>query len=542
MNYKWLKYLRWVLAVLIGGTILIFFLDIRGTLPTELHALLHLQLVPAILAASLAALAVITLLTLLFGRLYCSILCPLGIMQDVILRVKKWWYMLRKQKKKLYTKYSKPLNILRYSILSGVGIFLIAGIVMPLLWLDPYSTFGRIATSLFKPVAVWMNNIAADLLNSMGNYSLYRITLESTASIVLISSAVILVAIIIAVWRRERIVCNSICPVGTMLGLLSKFSLFKITIKDSCTHCKQCERSCKSRCIDSKEIYVDSSRCVTCFNCLEKCKYGAMAFSPTGWKAEPKPKMEKDKFALSASGLARRRFIKGSAMTIAALASSKVLAQADSLGLGGTDVMQIPDGTGHEEEHLYLTKETQLPMPPGVISKERFLQKCTACQLCVSKCPTQVLQPAFLENGLTGMMTPVMKFRVESFCNYDCKVCTEVCPTHAIIPISLEEKKLTRVGNVKFFKQHCVVIESLQDCGACAEHCPTQAVHMVPYGDTGLTMPEITPDLCIGCGGCQSICPVVPAAIRITGVTQQDQAARPSVDVMDDIQISDFGF
>lgn len=524
MGFKWLKYLRWVLAVLIGGTILIYFLDVRNSLPTWLHAIMQFQVVPAILGGTLVALGFIAVLTLLFGRIYCSVICPLGILQDVILRIKKWWYMLRGQKKKLYTKYSKPLNWLRYSIFVAVGICLVAGFTMPLLWLDPYSTFGRMATSLFKPVVAWFNNIGAGTLNSMDNYSLYKITLQSTTSIVIISSAVVLIALIVAVWRRERIVCNSVCPVGALLSLLSKFSLFKVTIKESCTHCKQCERSCKARCIDSKNMYVDKSRCVTCFDCLEKCKFNAMAFSPTGWKVEPKPKVQ-DGFALTASGLARRRFIKGSAMAIAALATSKVLA----------DAVEEPGDP-------YYIKEKVLPLPPGVRSKEQFLERCTACQLCINKCPTQVLQPAFLENGLTGMMTPVMKFRVESFCNYDCKVCTEVCPNHAILPISLEEKKLTRVGNVTLFLDHCVVISKHQDCGACAEHCPTQAVSMIPYDDTGLTKPFIKPDLCIGCGGCQSICPEVPAAIRITGVTYQDQATPPTVDVMDDIEITDFGF
>ena len=234
MGFNFLKYLRWVLAILIGGFILIFFIDIRNSLPNSLHSILHIQVVPAILGGSLIAIAITALFTLVFGRIYCSVLCPLGILQDVILRIKKWWYKLRKQKKKLYTTYSKPFNILRYSILAVVGICFIAGFTMPLLWLDPYSFFGRTATSLLKPVIVLFNNIGADVLNSMDNYSLFRITLENTTYIVIISSAVILTALIITVWLRERIVCNTVCPVGALLSLLSKYSLFGITINNNC--------------------------------------------------------------------------------------------------------------------------------------------------------------------------------------------------------------------------------------------------------------------------------------------------------------------
>ena len=528
MGFNFLKYLRWVLAMLVGGIILIFFIDIRNSLPNSLHSILHIQVVPLILGGSLIAIAVITILTLLFGRIYCSVLCPLGILQDVVLRIKKWWYKLRKQKKKLHTEYSLPSNILRYSILAIVGICLVAGFTMPLLWLDPYSFFGRVVTSLVKPVIVWFNNIGADVLNSMDNYSLYRITLESTTYIVAISSAVILAAIIAAVWLRERIVCNTVCPVGALLSLLSKFSLFGITINNNCTHCKQCERSCKSNCIDSKGVYVDKSRCVTCFDCLDKCKFNAIGFSPTGWRLGHKAKTEvKADVEIKSDGLARRRFIHGSTISIATFAASKVLA----------------DVAGEREpDDPYYVPEKILPLPPGAGSIARFLDKCTACQLCISRCPTKVLQPAFLENGLTGMMTPVMKFRVKSFCSYDCIICSEICPNHAILPLLPEDKKLIRVGNVALFLEHCVVIESDQDCGACAEHCPTQAVSMVPYENTGLTKPVIKPEICIGCGACQSICPQVPAAIRIAGVTVQEKADPPSVDVMKDVEINDFGF
>lgn len=523
MTNKWLKYLRRIFAVAFGGIILFYFLDIWGILPDQFHAIAHIQVVPAVISGMIGMVIVLFFLTLIFGRIYCSVICPMGIMQDVFLRFKKWHYTARKNKKKLYTAYSKPLNILRYPVLAVVTVPLLLGSALPLGLLDPYSNFGRIATSLFRPLVAWINNLAADILNAVNNYSLYRVTIDTTTWVVVAVSAVVFIAVFIAVWLRERIVCNTVCPVGSLLGLISRYSLFRVTLNDKCTHCKQCERSCKARCIDSENVKVDKSRCVVCFNCLDKCKFEAVSYAPTGWRLEAKP-AEGEKFALTASGIARRRFIKGSALTLAALAVYKLGASEES-------------ATGD----TYYQKEKHLPMPPGARSREHFLGRCTACQLCISRCPTQVLQPAFMEHGLGGMMMPVMKFRVNSFCNYECKICSDVCPNGALLPMTVEDKKLTRVGDVKLFLEHCVVYQDHQDCGACAEHCPTQAVHMVPFGDTGLTIPAINPEICIGCGGCQSICPQHPAAIRIEGTTIQVRATAPQRDIID-AEINDFGF
>ena len=135
--------------------------------------------------------------------------------------------------------------------------------------------------------------------------------------------------------------------------------------------------------------------------------------------------------------------------------------------------------------------------PPGSISLERFKDKCTGCQICVVRCPSQVLRPTGLEYGLDYMLKPRLAY-ISSYCNYECTVCSDVCPTGAIKPLTIEEKTTTQVGIATFFKGRCVVNTEEKDCGACAEHCPTQAVHMVPYKGT-LTIPQINPDLCCFC-------------------------------------------
>ena len=179
--------------------------------------------------------------------------------------------------------------------------------------------------------------------------------------------------------------------------------------------------------------------------------------------------------------------------------------------------------------------------PSGFISLERFKDKCTGCQICVVRCPSQVLRPAGLEYGLDFMLKPRLAY-VNSYCNYECRVCSEVCPTGAIKPLTVEEKTTTQVGIATFFKNLCVVHTENQDCGACSEHCPTQAVHMVPYKGT-LTIPEVNPDLCIGCGGCESICPVRPTrAIMVKPNEVHQFVEKPKEEEVKEIVVDDFGF
>jgi ferredoxin len=181
-------------------------------------------------------------------------------------------------------------------------------------------------------------------------------------------------------------------------------------------------------------------------------------------------------------------------------------------------------------------------MPPGAKNSGHFNAYCTGCQLCVTKCPMQVLKPAVLEYGISGITQPHLAFSTHVFCTYDCNICTSVCPTGALIKLPMEEKKLTQIGIAKLRLDMCEVITKETDCGACSEHCPTQAVHMIPYKN-GLTKPEVTEDLCIGCGGCESICPVRPyQAIYVEGVATQIKAKKPQEAKKFDKKIDDFGF
>ena len=179
--------------------------------------------------------------------------------------------------------------------------------------------------------------------------------------------------------------------------------------------------------------------------------------------------------------------------------------------------------------------------PPGALSIEDFNKKCTACSLCINACPNGVLQPAFREYGLAGMMQPVMNYH-KSFCTYKCTICTEICPTNALQPLILEAKKLTQLGKAKFIKDNCIVKTEKTACGACSESCPTKAVYMIPF-EGNLLIPEINDDICIGCGHCEFACPTTPyKAIFVDGNAVHLAAKKPENEKSDIKTPTEFPF
>jgi ferredoxin-type protein NapF len=188
------------------------------------------------------------------------------------------------------------------------------------------------------------------------------------------------------------------------------------------------------------------------------------------------------------------------------------------------------------------TKERRVAVsPPGAVGAEHLLRHCTACQLCVTVCPSKVLKPAFMEYGAGGMMMPTVSFE-RGFCNFDCTACAAACPTGALLPLTVEQKHLLQLGRVVFVPERCVVKTNGTSCGACSEHCPTQAVKMVAYKN-GLTIPSVDAEICVGCGGCEYICPVRPhRAIYVEGNRIHRQARAFDVEKKDEAEITDFGF
>lgn len=510
INMKHLRKIRIAFSLLFFLPILLYFIDFTGKLPLLFHTLLHIQWIPALLSLNLVILLVLLILSLLFGRVYCSVICPLGTLQDIL----SWKTRVFRKKRKYRYTYTKPQKWIRYSILAVTVIVFIFGSSFLIILFDPYSTFGRIISQLFKPLVLFANNALAHLLGKNGNYSIYEVKQLSFIPLTFGVALLFFYKVTEMSWNKGRSYCNVICPVGTGLGILSKISLFRIKFDESsCNQCGSCAMKCKSQCIDSKVMTVDDSRCVTCFNCLSACKRGGIKYEyrfkkPVSTSVEP-------------LNNGRRTFLlaSGAAVATAALAKPKHI-------LSGND-------------SIFSRKPI---MPPGAGTLEHFNQHCTGCQLCVSKCPMQVLKPAGLEYGISGITQPHLVFSTEVFCTYECNICTTVCPTSALKKLSIEDKKLTQIGVANFRKNKCVVFTEEKDCGACSEHCPTQAVHMIPYKD-GLTIPEVTKDLCIGCGACESICPAKPVlAIYVEATANQIRAKKPADAKKFDKKIDDFGF
>ncbi len=506
-----MKYLK-PLRVGVSGTLFLLvtalFLDFGNSIaPSFTRGLLHLQFVPSLMqflntaALSAAGFILILILTILFGRVYCSTICPLGTFHDVI------GFVVRKKKKRSDFQFSEPKNVIRYSILTLTLLLLITGSSLLLNLLDPFSGFGRILSNLFRPVVLIMNNIAASALEQFGIYTISRKQWAVIAPLsVTVSLTMVLLVGFLAV-LRGRLYCNTVCPVGALLGLISKISCVQICLdRDNCTGCRRCEHVCKAGCIDLGEMTVDTSRCVACYNCLANCAHNAIHLENKWQKRDTVARIDQT----------RRDFMCYSGVYL--------------LGLTG---LIEPTKSIIQSKPTKIPEAVTCPVsPPGSLSIARFTSICTACHLCVSSCPSRVLAPSFLEFGLSGVMQPHMNFRA-AHCNYECTICMDICPTGALLPLKVEEKKLTQTGVAKFIKENCVVYTDNTTCGACSEHCPTKAVNMVPYQNPlhkPLVIPKVNTDYCIGCGGCQHACPTKPyKAIYVEGHPIHKLAKKPVV-------------
>ncbi|MDD5345917.1 MAG: 4Fe-4S binding protein, partial [Proteiniphilum sp.] len=236
-----LKKTRLIASLILFSLITLYFLDFRGVLPDQLQFLTELQFIPALLAANLVILAGLVILTLLFGRVYCSSLCPMGIYQDIVA-----WFSKRVIRKKKYH-YSKAKSVLRWSILGATLVTFLFGFTFLAGLLDPYGAYGRMVTHLFRPAYLAGNNLLATLFTSFDNYTFYRVSIYALGiSSTLIALAMLLVIGILA-WRNGRTWCNTICPVGTLLGFISKYAFFQITFDDEkCNSCGLCSMKCKA--------------------------------------------------------------------------------------------------------------------------------------------------------------------------------------------------------------------------------------------------------------------------------------------------------
>ncbi|MDR1921397.1 MAG: 4Fe-4S binding protein [Candidatus Adiutrix sp.] len=403
-----------------------------------------------------AALLVMSLLTILGGRWFCGFICPLGAAMDLAGFIRS---RLRPQK------FSFKKSRAWRALVPGLTLVLFwLGLTLPFGLLEPYSQM--VSVSLFHA-----------------------------------GPGLITAAVILAAFLKGRGFCNSLCPTGLILRLLSRSPVLTLRIDpQACLGCGGCRRVCPASCLDSDKRRLDHDRCLVCLSCAPVCPKGAISFGRE--RAEP---------------FGRRGFLR--------LAGVSALA-------GGAFL------TSQEARAKLLPGPSASPiLPPGALSLAHLNAHCSLCHTCVRACPNQALRPS-PGGGLLLYNKPILD-PYQGFCQYDCTVCTRICPTGALQRLSLEEKRLSRLGLVSLDRLECVVVKNGTSCGACAELCPTGAVGMAP-GPSGRDEPSLEQSYCIGCGACQKACPVRPrAAIWVDGLPLQQTARAPRAEAVEDAALSE---
>ncbi len=497
-----LRLVRTVLAVFFFTVITLLFLGIGGTFNVWFGWAAKIQFLPALMALDFAVLAGLLLLTLLFGRLYCSVICPLGVMQDL------FGWMGKKQKKNRYS-FSPEKKWLRYSVLAVFIVCLVIGFAPVTTLLAPYSAYGRIVHSLFGPLYDLLRNAIASVDAHYEWNMIPEKELWLRSVTVPVVTLLTLVLLGVLAWRNGRTYCNTVCPVGTILSFFARFSLFRVQMdKSKCKNCSLCEKNCKASAINYKDGTVDYSRCIACGDCLDQCHFDALHYRALTLKDRSAERIKtaslKDKSQRQPDA-SRRAFITGSLLAIGSAAIAQTKIKVDG-GLAEIEDKKAP------QRHTPLT-------PPGSLSARNMLRHCTACQLCVSACPNNVLRPS---SDPLRFMQPEMSFE-RGFCRPECTRCSQVCPTGAIRPIQPEDKTAIHIGHAVWIADNCIPVANGDSCGACARHCPAWAIQMVEYTTPDgrkAEVPAIDTERCIGCGKCEHLCPARPfSAIYVEGNT-----------------------
>ena len=572
-----LKKLRIIIATLVFVAFIVLFLGIRFFPDIAwLSFISEIQLAPAIASFNVVALVILCVVTLLFGRIYCSVLCPLGIFQDMASRLKP-----RKKKPYRYWRDGRAMRVVKL----GIALTWLASFILGIgaIWgaLDPYAIFSRMlahniapgfdklmgATGAVPDVALWSQGLGI-------------------ASIAF--AAVSIIAIAVVAFFTGRGYCTTVCPVGTILGYIGKYSLFVIRIDaQKCRHCKCCERRCKSHCLDvakrtdeeaAPKDMVDRSRCIACMNCLESCKFGALRYGLRAKVKEITPEKDCIKDCIIIDSRSTDENEKGREdckdgtgcnaidPPIPALenANHPIKKGTETASLDGDIDKGIDDekrvafktivaGAVVMGASLYanagfaapskkrsnkgkisrkdLTPREHAVFPPSSDSVRDLIKRCTGCGLCARICPNHVIYFPMTAN--VHVLQPRMRFDYGA-CRPSCNACTRVCPTGALRELAPSEKANHRIGRAVVDRSLCVnyTTPSTQ-CRACERMCPYGAIaHTESTRANGkpCMIPTVDPNKCVGCGTCEYVCAARPiAAIHVEGEAAHQRSQVQSV-------------
>lgn len=445
--------------------------------------------------AALLYSGITVLATLLLGRFVCGWICPLGALHQFfsfIFKKIRWLRPKKDDRASLAPKYFILIFILVASILT-VNL---AG------YLDPLSFLFRSLSVYFSPflnqVLLQTGNLAFALgLKTLGEnmgQAMGNLALNSVFQNAFLIGLLFLIVLALNAWK-ERFWCRYLCPTGALLGLFSRFNLFKLKIdQEKCINCHLCSIQCET---NARPYPVDewrSSECIYCQTCAAICPTAAISF-PLRWQAEK----------IKGIDLSRRKVLLTSLTSLLIAPIFKI--------------------TWHRQRSF-----PALIRPPGSLPEAEFLSKCVRCGECMKACPTNGLQPAVTEAGPEGVWTPVLVPKI-GYCEYYCSLCTQVCPTGAIRELTIEEKTKVKIGTAWIDKSRCLPYALGKPCIVCEEHCPVspKAIQLIkvetltPEGKTVSNLaPFVNVETCIGCGICENKCVVVnEPAIRVSSIGEQ---------------------
>ncbi|MBD3379186.1 MAG: 4Fe-4S dicluster domain-containing protein [Candidatus Omnitrophica bacterium] len=429
---------------------------------------------------------IMLLLTLILGRFYCGWICPLGTLIDMSGK-------RGRNKAVVPQRLNFRLNKAKYAVTAL--ILLAAAFSLQIAWaLDPMAIVGRfVSLNLIPAVTLSVEKAFIFLVRDMGwsdpflevyrhlKNSFLGVRVHFFANSLIIFSFI--AAILASAFFVSRSWCRYLCPLGALYSLFSKAPLLRRKV-EKCTNCGACASVCRMGAIKN-DLSYDSGECVLCMDCVYSCPVGGTRFSFRKGPAAGEENKE---------GMGRREFL-------------IVLAGA-FLSIGQRHRKR---GAGK--------KDRPVIRPPAALEEEDFTDRCIRCGNCMKVCPTNVIQPAFLESGARGIWTPHLVNKI-GYCEYYCDLCGKVCPTEAIPPLPVEKKKHIRLGTAYVIKQRCLAWNDGLKCMVCEEHCPVpqKAIKqdIVEINGERVKRPVVEPTLCIGCGICENKCPARPGrAIKV---------------------------
>jgi MauM/NapG family ferredoxin protein len=430
-------------------------------------------------------LSIITIvITVLFGRVFCGWACPLGTLNNLVGSIRKKSYI--HQGRNWYrVKYFILIGIIASAILTlqPVGIadplsLLIRSFsisVFPLFNYGVRAVFDTLYSSNPLGIAVFTESVYSILKKSV-------LTFEQSYYEQSVFIGIIFFIILGLNLIEKRFWCKYLCPLGALLGLLSRFSILKRSVSEDCTECGACAMVCQGAAGPDKKGEWKDTECLYCWNCDDICPQNAVTFGFKGNKVS------------SAMDLGRRRVIVSVLIGIAAVPLVRV----------------TPLHTANAKNPILLR-------PPGSLEEKEFLERCVKCGECMKVCITNGLQPTLLEAGLEGIWSPMLVPRI-GYCEYRCTLCGQVCPTGAIKRLQIAEKTKVKIGLAMIDKGRCLPWAHGRPCIVCEEVCPTptKAIWLQEVGVRDrrgsmvtVKQPHVDLELCIGCGICEAKCPVL---------------------------------